>query len=200
LAPTLAALALHAATARDRTREDPTTSALVRDLHAGLRAAVGEVRRIVYGLRPPALDELGLVAAIGQRAAAFSNPGQQGATGLRVQVEAPDHLPPLPAAVEVAAYRIVQEALMNVARHAQARTCTIRLALDAGLLVEVTDDGLGLKDAYQAGVGLRSMRERATELGGRCLIEGRNGAGTRVMAWLPVGKEGVDGHIADPAR
>jgi signal transduction histidine kinase len=104
-----------------------------------------------------------------------------------VRVEAPERLPPLPAAVEVAAYRIVQEALMNVSRHAQAHTCTIRVAMTDGLQVEVTDDGVGLPATYRAGVGLRSMRERALELGGRCAIERLNRAGTRVYAWLPVG-------------
>jgi two-component system, NarL family, sensor kinase len=98
----------------------------------------------------------------------------------------------------VAAYRIVQEALMNVARHAQANTCTIRLALADGLEVEVSDDGVGLPETYRAGVGLGSMRERAQELGGRCRIEPQNGAGTRVRVWLPVSKENVDGLTAHP--
>jgi signal transduction histidine kinase len=102
--------------------------------------------------------------------------------------------------VEVAAYRIVQEALMNVARHAQARHCCIRLALTDGLQVEVTDDGRGLPGSYRAGVGLRSMRERALELGGRCSIERLNGAGTRVFAWLPVERKESDGAATDPPR
>jgi signal transduction histidine kinase len=185
LAPTLAALGLTAATARDRSIADPTTTALLNDLYAGLRAAVGDIRRLVYELRPPALDELGLVAAVRERAAQYTTAEQH---GFEVRVEAPEVLPPLPAAVEVAAYRIVQEALMNVARHAHARTCAIRLALTDGLRVEVSDDGLGLPPSYRAGVGLGSMRERAVELGGRCTIERLNGAGTRVEAWLPVGK------------
>src|SRR5262249_7353306 len=110
-------------------------------------------------------------------------------------VEAPDSLPPLPAAVEVAAYRIVQEALMNVSRHAIAHTCTIRIALADELEVEVRDDGIGLPTEYRAGVGLRSMRERAQELGGRCAIERWNASGTLVRAWLPVGGV-VDGSSA----
>ncbi len=189
LAPTLAALALTAATARDRTTNDPTATALLEDLYAGLRSAVGDIRRLVYELRPPALDELGLVAAIRERAAAYNGSRQAELDGLQVTVDAPERLPPLPAAVEVAAYRIVQEALMNVARHAQAHTCTIRLVLEDGLQVEVSDDGVGLPETYRAGVGLASMRERALELGGRCRIERRDGFGTLLQAWLPFSME-----------
>ncbi len=192
LAPTLAALALSAATARDRTQSDPATTALLAELYSGLRGAVGDIRRLVYELRPPALDELGLVTAIRERAAAYNGSRQTQVDNLQVTIEAPEHLPPLPAAVEVAAYRLVQEALMNVARHAQAHSCTIRLALTNGLQVEVADDGVGLPANYRAGVGLRSMRERALELGGRCTIECRNGTGTCVEAWLPVITEEVD--------
>ena len=195
LAPTLAALALTAATARDRAVNDPATVALLDELYGGLRSAVGDIRRLVYELRPPALDELGLVAALRERAAQYTAAERN---GLHVVVEAPQQLPPLPAAVEVAAYRIVQEALMNVARHAEARNCCIRLALKDGLEVEVTDDGRGLPRTHRAGVGLRSMRERALELGGRCSIERLNGAGTRVFAWLPVERSESDGATADP--
>jgi signal transduction histidine kinase len=192
LAPTLAALALNAATARDRTTHDPATNALLHDLYSGLRAAVGDIRRLVYELRPPALDELGLVAALRERAAQFS----AAADGhpLHVAVDAPEHLPLLPAAVEVAAYRIVQEALMNVVRHARAHACTVRLVLSDGLHLEITDDGVGLPLTYRAGVGLRSMRERAVELGGRCTIDPLDGRGTRVHACLPVAATSSGGH------
>ncbi len=105
---------------------------------------------------------------------------------LHVVVEAPEQLPLLPAAVEVAAYRIVQEALMNVSRHAKAHTCTTRLALADRLHVEVRDYGICLPEAYHAGVGLRSMRERALELGGRCTIERLPVGGRRVQVWLPI--------------
>jgi two-component system NarL family sensor kinase len=118
---------------------------------------------------------------------------------LQVTVEAPEQLPPLSAAVEVAAYRITQEALMNVARHAEAHMCTIRMAVGDGLQLEVSDDGRGLPAIHLAGVGLASMRERALELGGRFTIESQNRAGTCVRAWLPLDKEGTDGvhpHLA----
>ena len=98
-------------------------------------------------------------------------------------------MPTLPAAVEVAAYRIVQEALTNISRHAQARTCTVRFSLRDALEIEITDDGIGLPQEHRTGVGLLSMRERAAELGGSCVIEKNNGNGTRVCALLPVAKE-----------
>jgi len=104
-------------------------------------------------------------------------------------VEAPEQLPALPAAVEVAAYRVTQEALNNVTRHAQARTCVVRLALLDELQLEITDDGVGLPAELHAGVGLLSMRERAAELGGSCVIETTPGQGTRVLVKLPLLKE-----------
>ena len=108
--------------------------------------------------------------------------------GFRVLVEAPDELPPLPAAVEVAAYRIVQEALMNVSRHAQANACTVRISCPDGrfLEVEVADDGVGLPEQPEGGVGLSSMRERAAELGGRCEVGNASPTGTRIFARLPL--------------
>jgi signal transduction histidine kinase len=102
---------------------------------------------------------------------------------------APDHLPLLPAAVEVAAYHIALEALSNVAQHANARTCHIRLSFESGLCLEITDDGDGLPTNKHAGVGLTSMRERAAELGGEFRIERGTTHGTRVWARLPLPTE-----------
>ena len=109
---------------------------------------------------------------------------------LRITVEVPQPLDDLPAAVEVAAYRIVQEALTNVACHAEARSCVVSLARDevAGALrLAVADDGCGLPTERRAGVGLASMRERAEELGGSCVVEALPQGGTRVHAELPLG-------------
>jgi len=147
---------------------------------------VGDVRRLVYDLRPPVLDELGLVEAIRDRA---TRNGSANGT-VHTTVEARDQLPPLPAAVEVAAYRIVQEALTNVSRHARARECRVRLTCDDGrtLEIEVTDDGVGLSTPPHGGVGLSSMRERAAELGGVCEFQRLSPptSGTRVLARLPL--------------
>jgi signal transduction histidine kinase len=104
-------------------------------------------------------------------------------------VDLPEQLPTLPAAVEVAAYRIAQEALTNVVRHASARACTLRVAVDASahlLRVLVEDDGSGLPNGYRKGVGMHSMAERAAELGGSCEIGPRSEGGTRVDATLPI--------------
>lgn len=184
LAPALAALALHADAAGELLERDPAAAArLVSGLQTALRHSVAEVRRLAYDLRPPALDDLGLVEAIRDRTAQFSRSG----AGLQVRVEVIGDLPPLPAATEVAAYRIIQEALMNVHRHAEASCCHIRLAIIDGLLeLEVKDDGMGLSETYPPGIGLRSMRERAAELGGWCRFERVTPHGTRVVARLPV--------------
>ncbi|HET7270349.1 MAG TPA: sensor histidine kinase, partial [Rubrobacter sp.] len=156
------------------------------------KSAVADIRRLVYGLRPPALDDLGLVSAIRQQAEAFGfverQEGEQRDGHEPVfYLKAPGELPPLPAAVEVAVYRIAQEALTNVAHHARARMCRVRLSIDDGVLdLEVEDDGVGVQRNRNAGVGLTSMRERAEELGGTCVIEAAPTGGTRVLARIPV--------------
>jgi len=196
LAPTLAGLALTANAIADLIPTDSAkATALANDLNHSIRAAVSDIRRLVYDLRPPTLDELGLVAAIRERAAQFTQSGD----GLRVTVDA-DELPPLPAAVEVAAYRIAQEALMNAARHAQAHTCHIRLTSAEALHIEITDDGVGLDEARTAGVGLRSMQERAAELGGECVVERGANGGTQVYVSMPLSKEAAYEPTTDPAR
>jgi signal transduction histidine kinase len=137
----------------------------------------------VHGLRPPALDELGLVGAVQRLAESI------GTDGLRIAVDVPAALPPLPAAVEVAAYRIVQEALTNVVRHADAGRACVLLAVETeALTVEVVDDGRGLPAEVVAGVGLSSMRERAEEMGGTCRVQAGTAGGTRVLAVLPRGE------------
>jgi signal transduction histidine kinase len=103
-----------------------------------------------------------------------------------VQVEA-DEVSGLPAAVEVAAYRIVSEALTNVGRHAAATACSVTLRVaDGELAVQVRDDGDGIAEDVVAGVGLRSMRERVDELGGRYEVGCPPQGGTSVRAWLPM--------------
>ncbi|HEY6407601.1 MAG TPA: ATP-binding protein, partial [Ktedonobacteraceae bacterium] len=195
LGATLAALHLQAGAIRTLMRKDlAAAEAEILDLQAEIRVAVADIRRLVYALRPPTLDELGLVGAIRQYAAQFDTAnGLAGEPGmsLRVVVESPEQLPALPAAVEVAAYRVVQEALTNVVRHAQACSCRICLSLpdDGDLQVEITDDGVGLPKEPRAGVGLLSMRERAAEVGGSCVIEPAPGRGTRVLARLPFPKD-----------
>ncbi len=192
LGATLAALHLQAGAIRLLMQQDlPAADAELVELQTEIRSAIADIRRLVYALRPPTLDELGLVGAIRQYAAQYDLPGTQSESDgcLRVAVEAPEHLPALPAAVEVAAYRIVQEALTNVARHAHARTCTVRLTIPDAFQLEISDDGVGFPAQSCAGVGLLSMRERAAESGGSCLVESTPGRGTRILVHLPLAKE-----------
>jgi signal transduction histidine kinase len=182
LGPALASLAMQADSAREWTRAEPErTEAALAEITAKAQDALQDIRRLVYDLRPPALDELGLVGALRQTAANSPN-------GLHIEIDVPQSLPPLSAAVEVAAYRIVQETLNNVARHAHAQHCTVRLCVHDTLCLEIDDDGIGLPSTPRAGVGLVSMRERAAELGGTCVIEAIPGGGTRVRARLPLAK------------
>jgi len=186
IGPQLAALTLKIETARNRLADDPGADALLSDLAKRARDAVADVRRAVRALRPPTLDELGLVPALRETAAHYE------ADGLRISVEAPEEMPPLPAAVEVAAYRIAQEAMTNAVRHAGANRCFVRFDLDeeAGLLcLEVADDGRGIGEDRGLGVGLSSMRERAEELGGTCVVEVAPKGGTRVRAEVPWQRE-----------
>ena len=181
LAPTLVGLSLRAGTIGDLIETDPAKAqALAEDLDSAIRDAVGNIRRLVYDLRPPALDDLGLLAAIRERAREYST-GQ----GLQIEVDAPDTLPLLPAAVEVAAYRIVQEGLANVVKHARAHKCYLHLKLADGLVIEIEDDGIGLPEVPTIGVGLRSIRERAEELGGSCRIANGPSKGTQIIVCLP---------------
>jgi signal transduction histidine kinase len=178
----LAALHLRAGTLRALIPPGlPAADAGVLELQSEIHAAIGDIRRLVYELRPPALDELGLDGALRSLAAQCSSQN-----GLQVRVDAPEKVPPLPAAVEVAAYRIAQEALANVVRHAQAHTCRVQLRLADALCLEILDDGLGLPAARQAGVGLRSMRERAEELGGTCVVDSPTAGGAQVLVRLPL--------------
>ena len=191
LGPTLAALTLKIGAARKLLSRDPATvETLLLELNGDIETTVGDIRRLVYNLRPPALDDLGLPGAIRERVAHYtiSKEADQ-ANALHIEFEATEQLPPLPAAVEVAAYRIVQEALTNVVRHGHARTCHIRLSLDDVLTVEICDDGVGLPTEQRIGVGIRSMHERAAELDGTCVVEPLPAGGTRVLAHLPIAKE-----------
>ena len=185
LGPQLAGLTMTAEAARDLVSSDPQRAKdLLGDLTERAQAAVSDVRRLVYALRPPALDALGLLGAL-RAHADHHNEG-----GVRVTVEASEHLPSLPAAVEVAAYRITLEAINNAERHAAARTCVVRVSLDDTeevLLVEIVDDGRGIGEERGAGIGLSSMRERAAELGGSCTVEALASGGTRIRAYLPCG-------------
>jgi signal transduction histidine kinase len=184
--PTLASLSQRIDTAADLVEANPRASIeLLRELKGQVKGTVTEIRRLVYALRPPVLDEFGLVSAIREHVAPYTGPN-----GLQVAFDVTEPLPALPAAVEVAAYRIALEAFTNMVNHAQATACQIKLKIEGNcLLLEVSDNGRGIGSDKHTGVGLSSMRERAAELGGECTIERNATGGTRVTASLPFGKE-----------
>ena len=174
-------MTLQAEAARDLVDREPRRAAeLLTDLTEQLQASTADIRRLVYDLRPPALDDLGLPGALQMYLARAES------AHLRVTLDVADRLPGLSAAAEVAAFRIAQEAVANVVRHADARCCSVQLRIDnAALIIQVTDDGIGIPPLPLAGVGLRSMRERAVELGGTCTVTASSQGGTCVLACLP---------------
>jgi signal transduction histidine kinase len=192
LGPSLATLALRLESARDLIAADPVgASAEVGELAERVRAQIAEVRRLVDGLRPPVLDQLGLLTALRQRAAEHRLATARDETALGWTVVGDEDLGPLPAAVEVAAYWIAVEAVTNAVRHSAGRSCTVTLRREpAALHVVVRDDGTGLPEGVSPGVGLSSMRERAEEVGGTCTLTSTPGRGTVVEAWLPLSAAG----------
>jgi signal transduction histidine kinase len=183
LGPTLAGLALSLGTAQALSAGQPDLHELLGRLTAETQRAVTDLRRIVYGLPPSALVELGLAGALRDQAERFRCQEPTLAISLDAPIKGLANLPPV---VEMACYRIVTEALANVARHAHATRCAVRIRVDHGICVEVRDNGAGLPAHWRAGVGIASMRERASELGGELVIEPSRPHGTRVVARLPV--------------
>ena len=188
LGPMLSAIMLKVGLVRTLyLRDQQTTDLLLNQLETEIESVISDIRRVVYNLRPPALDELGLVGAIREYVARLGNEEQANNAALKVTVEASESLPPLSAAVEVAAYRIVQEAVTNVIRHAYAHSCHVCFLVEDALQIEVNDDGKGIEEADRAGVGLNSMRERAEELEGTFTINKAFPCGTQITARLPLG-------------
>jgi signal transduction histidine kinase len=193
IGPLLAAALLRTETAMDLPPGCPSQAESLQKLHHLQKTALIDVRSLVEGLRPPALDHGGLVAALQQHAelsACMTAPNPT------VTFEVPDDLSVLPAAVEVVAYRIGQEAISNATKHAGAQRITVRISrTDNGLTVEIDDDGRGVPgNTNGSGVGKASMTERATELGGWCTNEHSPTGGTHVKAWLPILIEGSAGN------
>jgi signal transduction histidine kinase len=186
LGPTLAGVALGLGAAK-RSATTPEMAQLVGDLETDVRGSLDDVKRLVADLRPATLEHTGLVGAL--RRYADTVTFRSGGT-LTVRVEAPDQLPPLPPPVEVAAYRIVLEAVTNVTKHSEARQCAVRVDVpDNHLELTVTDDGAGIASTREhPGLGLRSIAERATELGGRATAGPGADGGYTVHALIPVGR------------
>jgi len=169
--------ALHDALAAD---DRATVTDLLDRIRAEVDTTVGEVRRIIDGFRPAVLDDTGLAGALRRHAVSVS-------AAVHIDLQVAD-LPPLPPEVETAAYRIAQEALTNVVRHAVAERAWITLTVaDGDLTVEVADNGAGIGTRGSDGVGLASMRQRAEALGGTLAVSS-TGGGTTVVATLPFGE------------
>ena len=183
LGPALASLTFKVDAARNLLRQDSErTEMLLAEVRQQAQEAITDIRRLVYNLRPPALDEFGLLSALREQAAHYQH------QGLEIAFDVPEALPPLPAAVEVALYRIAQEALTNAARHADAQHCLLQLSIDAKTLhLDITDDGRGVPTGHRIGVGLHAMHERASELGGSCTIIAGASFGTKVQVAFPLG-------------
>src|SRR5256714_3861729 len=187
LGPTLASLSQRIDAASSLVTQQPEEAvALLQTIKAQMRSTISDLRRLVHALRPPALDAVGLISATRDH----TIPSQQ-RSGVQISLSAPEELPPLSAATEVAAFRIVEEALTNVVHHAQAQQCQICLALTGTgeLVITITDNGKGLPQTYRTSVGMHSMRERAEELGGKCSVQTRPTGGTLVSVSLPLAKE-----------
>ncbi len=186
LGPLLAGVVLGLGAARRTAdRRLPEQAELLARLQGQVQAGLDDVKRLIADLRPTALDELGLVAALERHASVLSTTDNGGA---RVQLDASTPLPALPSPVEVAAYRICLEALANALRHGQASCVQVRLELrDEALRLWIEDDGIGLPDHVRSGgLGLASMAARARDVGGSCTLRRRAAGGTVVHACLPL--------------
>jgi two-component system, NarL family, sensor kinase len=183
LGPTLTSIAFRVDAAGNTLRSDTDSAEqLISEVAADLRGVIDDVRRIVYGLRPIELDDLGLLGAVRQQVAAI--PAQNG-RAFAVELYAAEDLPELSAAMELAAYRIIVEGITNVLRHSTARTCAVTVTADDHLDLKISDSGTPTA-AWRPGVGIRSIRDRAEELGGTATA-GPHEGGWVVHAQLPLG-------------
>jgi signal transduction histidine kinase len=189
LGPQLASQALIIDALEKRLRKDPVSAVrLLEELKKQSQRAVQDIRQIIYGLRPPALDHLGLIGALQETLAAYQQ------SGVTFRLQATHKVPALPAAVEVATYCIIQEAATNVIRHAKAKHCIVHLHYQdsqesAEVRLVIKDDGRGFQEhPRNGGFGLNSMRERAAELGGDLSIASPPRGGTCVSVRLPISR------------
>ncbi|MEM7801556.1 MAG: sensor histidine kinase [Chloroflexota bacterium] len=181
LGPTLASQIFRIGVARQMVEEDPQkTVSILMDIESGINTTLSDVRKLVYGLRPPLLDQLGLSGSIRDVVALH-------AEQVEVELDLPAQLPQLSAAVEVAIFFIFQAAFDNVLKHSRAERCLIRLCVEEEkICLVVLDDGIGLKEDQVYGVGLTAMKERAEELGGSFYTSAASPSGTEIRVSIPL--------------
>lgn len=179
LGPTLGGLILELGTAIaliDVNSESATQK--LQGIKHELKNSIEDIRQLARNLRPPTLDDLGLIESIREflETRARTN-------GLRAHFDITDPFPPLTAALEVAIYRIITEAVINAIKYAKASSISVTLVLKGQVLeLRVADDGIGLPDDFERGVGLITMQERAEELGGHFYLERHPDGGTVIRA------------------
>nr|WP_255570554.1 sensor histidine kinase [Cohnella sp. CFH 77786] len=181
LGSNLASISMKLAAVHDQFEEQsPKAQSMLAGIQQQLDGAIADIRRLVYALRPPSLDEFGLLFSLRELAA------QSQQAHFRIVLQTPESLPPLMAAVEVAVYRIIQEAIANALKHSRGTVCHIQLIARESLRIQIEDNGVGMSDASHRGVGIRSMRERAEELNGRMEIDSSVATGTRIEIEIPL--------------
>ncbi|NJN19600.1 MAG: sensor histidine kinase, partial [Oscillochloris sp.] len=182
--PTLAAQVFRVGVAQQVATQNPQKAAeMLIDVEFGIRGTLTDIRELAYGLRPPLLDQLGLLGAL-------SDIAKQQEGRVAVRLDLPSDLTNVSAAVEVAMFRIVQTAIDNVTKHAQATCCAIQLKLaEQSITLSIVDDGIGIADRHIPGVGLTSMQERAEELGGLFRVRSVHPHGTLVQVTIPLPDE-----------
>ncbi len=181
LGPTLAAQMFRVGAAQQTLTKNPEKTAQILDeLQNGIEGTLSSIRQLVYELRPPMLDQFGLTGAVKDFVGRLTG-------SVEINLQMPEQMPPLTAAVEVASFRIMQTSIDNVIKHAQATRCDATLLIKGGTLtIEVIDNGVGISANYMAGVGLTSMRERAEELGGTFVITPTIPHGTHLSVSIPL--------------
>ena len=184
LGPSLAAQMYRVGVIQQLIQTNPEKAVtILTDLQSGIEGTLADIRQLVYGLRPPLLDQFGLMGAIKD----FIN---QHDASITINLDLPSDPPPLSAAEEVATYRIIQTAVDNVVKHAQATHCTVKLSLnDSQLNIDIIDNGIGIPANNKEGVGLSSMRERAEELNGTLTITSNQPQGTHLSVSIPLVSE-----------
>jgi len=182
----------------------PTVAAQLREVESYSTSALGELRRIMADLRPSQLDDLGLVAALRWYVQSYEQ-----RRNVKAEFMMQGETVRLPAETETVLFRITQEALTNVAKHAEATRVVVRLTIAAdAVTVEIEDNGKGfeadrIRHSEQpslSGWGLVGMRERTRLLGGECTIQSTPGEGSRIRVRIPLAQSGNSEHLATNSR